>query len=176
MNQETRERRKHPQVPRDVFPKITERRSTTACQLMLCYILLLAVSCEGLGFFHGITETDDVGNIISVDPDDWRDDGIISDALFYPNPASYLGYLTFQLSTSADVELDIRGAWNETVLRRRIPAGREGSKAGVNMLSWDFRDEQGRRVKNGTCRVYIRTAKGGETSQTYGDVNYDPKQ
>ena len=45
------------------------------------------VGGDGKAGFSGITEVDEGMNFKSIDPDDWRDDGILTDCLVYPNPA-----------------------------------------------------------------------------------------
>ncbi len=39
--------------------------------------------------YSGITQTDEEGHFLSIDPDDWRDDGSIKNCYAYPNPTGY---------------------------------------------------------------------------------------
>ncbi len=64
------------------------------------------------GGYSGITEVDENMVFKSVDPDDWRDDGMLKDCLVYPNPVhpqrDYIGYfyefkIIYKLTHSAYV-------------------------------------------------------------------------
>ena len=58
------------------------------------------VGGDGKAGFSGITEVDEGMNFKSIDPDDWREDGILSDCIVYPNPnkpLTPLGFYRFRI-------------------------------------------------------------------------------
>ena len=118
--------------------------------------------------FQGITETDEVGNIISVDPDDWcyaTEPGVYAFLPAYPNPTEGACTLTFVLPEAADVNIMIT-KWVGDPIRivRRLVNGEYA--AGTHTVVWDGRDDDGDLLGADVYRV-LMTA-GDFTC--YGDV------
>ena len=57
------------------------------------------------GKYSGITQTDEEGHFISIDADDWQDDGLLTNCYAYPNPAGY--YTTIVHEANARYKLMI---------------------------------------------------------------------
>jgi hypothetical protein len=130
-------------------------------------LVAVLCSCQYITGYRGITQTDKDGNVISSDPEDWQADGIITGALFYPNPCKDRGVLRFSLSDYASVTVEIKS--NESSVVRTLGAGGD---AGEYLVSWDLRDKRGDLVRDGIYRVYIQASGGHPTMnyQTSGDI------
>ena len=118
--------------------------------------------------FQGITETDEVGNIISVDPDDWcyaGEPGVYAFLPAYPNPTEGACTITFVLPEAADVSIMIT-KWVGDPIRivRRLVNGEYA--AGTHTIVWDGRDDDGDWLGADVYRV-LMTA--GDFS-CYGDI------
>ena len=65
--------------------------------------------------YSGITETDEEGNFISIDMDDWRDDSILEGCYAYPNPTGYYVKIRYKLLSDAYVLLLVRDSKGERI-------------------------------------------------------------
>ena len=116
-------------------------------------------------WFSGITETDEDGNILSEDPDDWcYGGGGDSYALFaYPNPASEVVRIAYSVRVSGLVTIRIMAPGCLPV-RTLLHTELEGWVSGH--VVWNFIDESGARVRPGIYRCWLES--GG--LQCYGDI------
>ena len=153
------------------WPNLTFR---VVAALVACTTLALSVSgCDdnpsapsGVEcWFSGITETDEEGNILSEDPDDWcYGGGHDSYTLFaYPNPASEIIMIAYYIPASGPVRIRIMVPGCipvRTLLDTEVDAGTAG------FAVWNFIDESGARVRPGIYRCWLEA--GG--LQCYGDI------
>lgn len=73
----------------------------------------------------------------------------------FPNPFGYNQNWTeiqYILPTSCDITMAIYDPFGNPVLSREYEQGEEGAKNGVNKVTWDGRDQKGKRVANG---IYV---------------------
>ena len=142
--------------------------------LVACATLALSVSgCEdnpsapsGVEcWFSGITETDEEGNILSEDTDDWcYGGGIDSYMLFgYPNPGSEIIMIAYCIPASGPVRIRIMAPGCIPV--RTLLDTEVGGWASGHVV-WNFIDESGARVRPGIYRCWLEA----DGLQCYGDI------
>lgn len=101
--------------------------------------------------YSGITKTDEKGNFISIDMDDWRDDGILEGCYAYPNPVEYYVIIQYKLLSDAYVLLIIRDT-NGKRIESPVTCGWGGTYAGQQkrgkiVWCWDLRMVVGKEEK-----------------------------
>ena len=114
--------------------------------------------------FSGITETDQDGNIISIDPEDWIDvEGLdVSPAL--PNPFSSNILIPFTLTYSDSTRVIVRIHSSPT---QRVKLLLDSILSpGEFTILWDGRDDQRTPVAPGIYRCFIKAGN----SETFGDL------
>lgn len=131
--------------------------------------------------WSGITITDEYGNTISVDPDDWQNSRrnlansntnrpppppqpLPADAvsLVYPNPTSTKVNIRYQFRSYSFVRMIFVDGHGRTV---KILID-ERQSPGYYKVVWNLTDDSGKRVKKGIYRYFFRA--GG--FQDYGDI------
>lgn len=78
----------------------------------------------------------------------------------FPNPFGYNSNFTeiqYYVRRSSDVTFAIYDPFGNPVLLRKYRRGEEGGKLGVNKVTWDGKDNKGRKVANG---VYLLRVSG----------------
>jgi len=103
--------------------------------------------------FSGITFTDEAGNLIKIDPDDWlfsSDIGSYSFYPAYPNPISQSGLISLRYSipTSSYIKIEIIDIQNFSVKL----LVEQNSEAGLYMVIWDLTDFSNAKVAPGVYR------------------------
>lgn len=143
---------------------------------ILILILITATSCDSDDDgIKGITRTDALGNILSVDPDDWvmrsftssENEPSISPP--YPNPVSGPISFKFGLADSMRVTFQIKNS--KKVVRTLVD--RELRSAGYHTLFWDLKNDDEEAVPAGLYRCIITFLYGSTTFTTYGDIEVD---
>ncbi|MEW6686019.1 MAG: FlgD immunoglobulin-like domain containing protein [Candidatus Edwardsbacteria bacterium] len=158
--------------------------------LVLITTLLLLVGCSKRFLrepqvFWGITKTNEEGDIISADPDDWRSGNESSQnsqdkqqfpssypiypipTIFkigpaYPNPATGQVRIECQLPASAKVCMFIVNEQGKIV--RKMMVGKLAP--GYYLQIWDIRDEEGNQVPPGIYRCYFQS----KLFESHGDI------
>lgn len=127
--------------------------------------------------FEGITQTDEYGQIIYDDLDDWQwddqtdlVDGGMKPVPYrvypaYPNPAIGSIGIRFQLPQLSDVELCIINIRGETI-RGLVRSRKEG---GVYRVVWDLCDEEGCKISPGIYRCIFKV----NGFESYGDIEVE---
>ncbi len=70
----------------------------------------------------------------------------------FPNPFGYNQNWTeiqYILPTSCDITMAVYDPFGNPVLTKKFRQGEEGAKYGINKVTWDGRDDKGRKVANG---------------------------
>lgn len=149
---------------------------------LILLISILITSCdkaEGLldptyffGKFHGITYTDNQGNIIKEDPNDWHYDKETNRPFFstsiefkpaYPNPISVDSYITLEFSIPEDNYAIIYIESEQGVVRYLT---NNYFATGYHQFIYNLKDENGQSLQPGVYRCFME-AKG----ETYfGDI------
>jgi len=152
--------------------------------LILSMLLFLSIfSCseqstnpdsENKSSFDGITETDQNGNIIHVDEDDWHDIDILSLIPAYPNPIVAnstdsippVCNISFFLQKQAEVKIVVTDD-PEHVL---TILAHDRFAAGHYLFSWPLTNNHGELFNNGIYRVYFTLFTEDSVFESFGDV------
>ena len=156
---------------------------------MLSHVFIL--SCDknsakpddkNIFYFEGITSSDVQGNIINVDPDDWKATDIFTPSFAYPNPAGrdsvqwYIDeenselrpgcFLTFELKKQAVLKISINQSPDEmlTILTHFRHS------AGKYLFHWNLKNRLNEPFPNGVYRVYFTVWADSSVYDTYGDI------
>ncbi|MFC1726170.1 hypothetical protein ACFL4T_11125 [candidate division KSB1 bacterium] len=153
------------------------------------FIILFAIQCkkptgDELSPFDGITETDPIGRIVSIDPNDWGYDRYFTveydtldgqtipmESVIYPpfpNPAFEIITFKFGLNYSLNVNIEILSQKGNRV---KLISLKEPLKEGIHYLHWDLSDNKGEKLKSGLYRIIFKYLDGIEEVFTcVGDV------
>ena len=122
----------------------------------------------GCSPFTGITETNEVANIIgNTDPDDWKDSGFLYHLLAYPNPFDRSITIGYYLNSSANVTITVNKDPNQVI--RTIFVDQPHVPGGYT-LTWDSKNESGDEVPDCIYRIYFTATTDNGTEKTYGDI------
>lgn len=142
---------------------------------------------NGQAQYSDITETDENGNFISLDMDDWRDDSILEGCYAYPNPVEHYVIIQYKLLSDAYVLLIIRDS-NGKRIESPVPCEPRGTyagpqKKGKGYWCWDLRTIVGvkkiregahqqlyERVPSGIYRVFIYATDNEVISKQLNDT------
>lgn len=140
--------------------------------LLIAGLLLLAACGDDdpirakLESYSGITTTDQNGNVLYNDPDDWQDTSLLDVYPAYPNPAARQIVLTLTTTDDADVSIVVR---TPSSVVRTIGLN---TRAGITYsIVWDQRNDEGVQMPDGIYRVVFSAADSQEkTHTTHGDI------
>jgi hypothetical protein len=149
----------------------------------ICFFILISIfiaySCKDNSNnsndcnFSGITVTDTLGNIISVDPDDWKPNELFDSIIVYPNPATifYNGTLPearinfkFNLKEKGQVDLFFSPCKEASFSSElfKINLGKSEIKLHLSLQRSNMK---------GIFRVYLMGSEGkGKNYSSYGDI------
>lgn len=141
--------------------------------LPLLLVAVLALGCDEddpvqveQDTYSGITMTDQDGNILDNDPNDWKTTSLLIPGPAFPNPAAR--EIVLPISTTADADVSIVVRTRFKIVRTIGLSANEGVPYSI---VWDQRDDQGEKVPDGMYRVvFSAVAPGGQTHTTHGDV------
>lgn len=145
----------------------------TLLSVILIAVLVTMSSCDkNDDGIKGITRTDALGNILSVDPDDWvmrssapseNEPTVLAP---YPNPVSGPIQFRFGLADSMRVTFQIKNSKKivRTLLDKQL------RQTGIHSIYWDLKNDGGEAVPDGLYRCIITFLYGDKTFSTYGDI------
>ena len=123
---------------------------------------------ESYSPFTGITERDEVGDIIgNDDPDDWKDSGILHSLMAYPNPYNPVCRIVFVLDSLAYVKITVNNGPNNVI---RSLVDQTLGQAHWYSVQWDSKNNSHEEVPDGIYRAYFSATTDDTTYQTYGDI------
>lgn len=132
-------------------------------------------SCPESWRVTNIARTDNEGNLLEDDPEDWQprcegrhgvgESTYLCSSPAYPNPTSE--------GCTIPYGVGIAGKFTLTILDRRCREIRsivDQAKLGYNFIVWDLKDDKGNAVQPGIYRARIVTVVDEEIVETWGDI------
>ena len=138
-------------VQKKVMAKPTNKFSS-----LYLAVFIFTLNCGDALNITGITETNEVANLIgNIDENDWcpqqNGTGVVEDGMrpACPNPTNGSIQLPYQIVKQTRVKLQIINK-HKKVVRLLVD---ERQAAGHQIVTWDLRDDNGDKVKNGCYRA-----------------------